>query len=104
MVQLVKTCCYCHVRKDNLLRCGKYGKATYCSKKCQVNHWSNHKSVCKLVCESYTVEIKMSETKSFKEFEFVDNTIGGQRAFMFFILDPKRIYKTFKCFVVKIIM
>jgi hypothetical protein len=36
----------------------------------------------------------MSETKSFKESEFVDNTIGGQSAYMFFILDPKRIYKT----------
>jgi hypothetical protein len=46
------------------------------------------KSVCKLVCESYTVEIKMSETKSFKE--FVDNTIGGKRAYMYFFLDPKR--------------
>jgi hypothetical protein len=44
----------------------------------------------------------MSETKSFKE--FVDNIIGGERAYMFFILDPKKIYKTSKCFVVKIIM
>jgi hypothetical protein len=109
MVQLVKTCCYCHLRKDNLLKCGKCGKATYCSKNCQVNHWSHHKSVCKLVCESYTVEIKMSETQSFKE--FVDNTIGGKRAYMYFFFDSKRIKvrkgprpvsKTSKCFVVKI--
>jgi hypothetical protein len=64
MVQLVKTCCYCRVRKDNLLKCSKCRKATYCSRNCQVNHWSHHKSVCKLVCESYTVEIKMSETQS----------------------------------------
>ena len=109
MVQLVKTCCYCHVRKDNLLTCGKCGKATYCSKNCQLNHWSHHKSLCKLVCESYTVEIKMSKTQSFKE--FVDNTMGGERAYMYFFLDPKRIKvrkgprpdrKTSKCFVVKI--
>ena len=109
MLQLVKTCCYCHMRKDNLLTCSKCRKATYCSKNCQVNHWSHHKSLCKLVCESYTVEIKMSETKSF--IEFVDNTIGGERAYMYFFLDPKRIKvrkgprpdrKTSKCFVVKI--
>jgi hypothetical protein len=31
----------------------------------------------------------MSETQSFKE--FVDNTIGGKRAYMYFFLDPKRI-------------
>ena len=51
----------------------------------------------------------MSETQSFKE--FVDNTHGGERAYMFFFLDPKRIQvrkgprpdrKTSKCFVVKI--
>jgi hypothetical protein len=51
----------------------------------------------------------MSETKSFKE--FADNTIGGERAYMYFHLDSKRIKvkkgprpdrKTSKRFVVKI--
>jgi hypothetical protein len=51
----------------------------------------------------------MSKTQTFKE--FVDNTIGGKRAYMYFFLDPKRTEvrkgprpdrKTSKCFVVKI--
>jgi parallel beta-helix repeat protein len=109
MVQLVKTCCYCHVYKDNLLRCIKCRKATYCSKNCQVNHWSHHKSVCKLVCESYTVKIKMSETQLYKE--YLDNAKGGENKSTPFFLRPRRIHvskdprpdrKTSKNFVVKI--
>jgi tetratricopeptide (TPR) repeat protein len=109
MIQLVKTCCYCHIPNDNLLTCTKCRKATYCSKICQAKHWSHHKSLCKLIFELYTVEIKMSETQSFNE--FVINTIGGERTNILFIHDPKRIKdregprpdrKTSKCFVVKI--
>ena len=54
-------CSFCHGFSSNLKCCSKCKKAPYCSKACQVKHWSRHKQFCKLVCSKYTVLIKMSD-------------------------------------------
>ena len=34
-----------------LLTCGKCASVRYCSKECQRDHWAEHKSFCKAICE-----------------------------------------------------
>jgi hypothetical protein len=51
-----KICGWCFKSKiqDNiqLLTCGKCMTTKYCSKVCQKNHWSIHKSICEKQCDS----------------------------------------------------
>ena len=42
-------CTYCKKKSINFKFCGccKNSDVAYCSKECQVKHWTDHKSVCK---------------------------------------------------------
>ncbi|XP_045188920.2 uncharacterized protein LOC123546576 [Mercenaria mercenaria] len=62
ILDLVETCCFCHIDSNKLKKCGKCKKASYCSKECQKQHWKRHQIICKLMTENFTVDIKMSET------------------------------------------
>ena len=65
LVTFIKTCCCCHDSSKSLTLCCKCKKATYCSKDCQSKHWKRHRHLCKLLRESYTVEIQMIDTVPF---------------------------------------
>ena len=41
------TNCKLHIEIQNLMKCSTCMSASYCSKKCQRNHWSEHKLQCK---------------------------------------------------------
>lgn len=41
-------CDKCLVVKENLSKCGKCQNVFYCSKECQVGHWSLHKQACRI--------------------------------------------------------
>ena len=46
---VVRRCVECGVPENDakrLLVCGRCRVATYCSKKCQIAQWPNHKSLC----------------------------------------------------------
>jgi parallel beta-helix repeat protein len=62
LVTVIKTCCCCHDSSNSLKLCCKCKKATYCSKDCQSKHWKRHRHLCKLLRESYAVEIQMIDT------------------------------------------
>ena len=49
----VSSCEKCKASDPNikLLVCGKCKAARYCSKECQRDHWDEHKSFCKAICE-----------------------------------------------------
>jgi len=40
-------CAFCGSCSTKLMTCGKCGKARYCSKDCQRQHWKEHKGTCK---------------------------------------------------------
>jgi hypothetical protein len=67
LVNVIKTCCCCHDFSNNLKLCGKCKKATYCSKECQYKHWKRHRHLCKLLRETFTVDIQMIDTVPFMD-------------------------------------
>ena len=67
LVNVIKTCCFCHESFNSLKSCCKCKKAMYCSKECQYKHWKRHRHWCKLLRESYTVEIQMIDTVPFMD-------------------------------------
>ncbi|CAG2242225.1 unnamed protein product [Mytilus edulis] len=60
---LIEAYCFCRNISQHLKSCSRCKKANYCSKECQKTHWIKHKHICKLLHESYVVEIKMCDTK-----------------------------------------
>jgi hypothetical protein len=44
------TCARCEAKKEELSLCARCGVARYCSRACQVAHWSSHKDMCKAYC------------------------------------------------------
>lgn len=74
LVNVVKTCCCCHESCNSLKLCSKCKKATYCSKECQCKHWKRHIHLCKLLRESYTVQIQMKDTVP--HMDFGPNRVG----------------------------
>ncbi|CAC5416530.1 unnamed protein product [Mytilus coruscus] len=64
MISVVEACCYCRKISQQLKSCSKCKKAKYCSKDCQTNHWIKHKHLCKLLHESYVIEVQMCDTES----------------------------------------
>ena len=67
LVNVIKTCCFCHESFNSLKSCCKCKKAMYCSEECQSKHWKKHRHLCKLLRESYTVEIQMMDTMPFND-------------------------------------
>ena len=41
-----KTCSFCGTQSDTLKKCTRCGKAQYCGKSCQTNHWKEHEVIC----------------------------------------------------------
>jgi hypothetical protein len=74
LVNVIKTCCFCHESFNSLKSCCKCKKAMYCSKECQSKHWKKHRHLCKLLRETYTVEIQMIDTVPF--IDVVPNMVG----------------------------
>jgi hypothetical protein len=68
MSVLLETCCFCHAFSKTLKKCAKCKKASYCSKECQTHHWKRHKSICKLIVENFTVDIKMVNTVKWNDY------------------------------------
>ncbi|KAK9511507.1 hypothetical protein O3M35_000147 [Rhynocoris fuscipes] len=46
LADMTKTCLTCFSKADK--RCSKCKKAWYCSRKCQLEHWSAHKHLCQI--------------------------------------------------------
>jgi parallel beta-helix repeat protein len=67
LVNVIKTCCFCHESSNSLKSYCECKKAMYCSKECQSKHWKKHAHLCKLLRESYTVEIQMIDTVPFMD-------------------------------------
>lgn len=59
----IVACCFCHKISEQSKSCSKCMKAKYCSKDCQTKHWLKHKHMCKLLTESYVVEVQMCDTE-----------------------------------------
>ena len=78
LFNVIKTCCCCHESSNSLKLCSKCKKATYCSKECQSRHWKRHRHLCKLLRDSYTVEIQMKDTLPHMD---VDLNMVGIRQF-----------------------
>ncbi|XP_053406877.1 uncharacterized protein LOC128559416 [Mercenaria mercenaria] len=71
---LIETCCYCRITSDELKKCSKCKKAAYCSRECQKNHWERHRHLCKLLRQTFTVEMKISEVQTiYQHSGFSDN-------------------------------
>ncbi|XP_053406880.1 uncharacterized protein LOC123546578 [Mercenaria mercenaria] len=68
ILDLVETCCFCHIDSNKLKKCAECKKASYCSKECQKQHWKRHQNICKLMTENFTVDIKMSDTTTWDEY------------------------------------
>ena len=60
-------CSYCHRLGKGMQSCGRCGKACYCTRECQTNHWLRHKHFCKMFKEKYIVTIILKDTKPFAE-------------------------------------
>jgi hypothetical protein len=67
LINVIKTCCCCHDFSNSLKLCGNCKKATYFSKECQYKHWKRHRHLCKLLRETYTVDIQMKDTVPFMD-------------------------------------
>ena len=46
---LAKSCGQCHAELDKAMRCGHCKSVWYCDRACQRQHWSSHKSECKIL-------------------------------------------------------
>ncbi|CAG2199185.1 unnamed protein product [Mytilus edulis] len=69
VVRLLEACCFCHNISQQLKSCSRCKKAKYCSRECQTNHWIKHKHMCKLLNESYIIEVQMRNIQP--------NNLGG---------------------------
>jgi tetratricopeptide (TPR) repeat protein len=67
LINVIKTCCCCRDFSNSLKLCGNCKKATYFSKECQYKHWKRHRHLCKLLRETYTVDIQMKDTVPFMD-------------------------------------
>ena len=57
---VVSRCAFCHRMpndKAELKVCGKCRKSSYCSKRCQEEHWTKHRALCKALEERFSVAI-----------------------------------------------
>lgn len=68
LITILQTCCCCHRMWNDLKSCAKCKKAKYCSKNCQTVHWQRHKHLCKMLRETFNVDVAMSETKTTSQF------------------------------------
>jgi hypothetical protein len=46
-----EVCHNCHEKEIKLQKCARCGCAMYCSRKCQKDHWKNHKKQCDLIVQ-----------------------------------------------------
>ena len=44
--KLSQSCCGCGEVAENVFQCSRCKASKYCSRKCQVDHWSHHKVLC----------------------------------------------------------
>ena len=76
--------CGCMENIRRLLRCGKCQMVSYCGKKHQIEHWSTHKSFCKVLADTRKRKDLLKEVKGRKQEAWVSaklgliNTISGK--------------------------
>ena len=64
---VVSRCAFCHHMpsdKAELKFCGKCRKSSYCSKRCQKEHWTRHRDLCKALEEKFSVSIDVPPATS----------------------------------------
>jgi len=52
-----RLCHNCGKEGTNLCKCSKCKIAYYCERKCQINHWNEHKNTCNLTTKSHSMLI-----------------------------------------------
>ncbi|CAH1274006.1 STIP1 [Branchiostoma lanceolatum] len=55
-------CAFCGDQHKKTMSCGKCGKAQYCSKDCQVQHWQRHKIICNIILGDYSFRVCTEDT------------------------------------------
>ena len=65
---ITEICSYCKRGHSALKKCRACGKVQYCGKECQIKHWKEHKSTCKLSSKNAIIQVldKCTSTSSAK--------------------------------------